>query len=66
MAQLTPSPGPPFIVATITASSIDGYTHLFMLPMDPEKYRYVTSLYAWSDGVVTWSEDRQDLTPRPS
>lgn len=50
-----PPPGPT-IVGTIRASSQDGYTHLEFTPEDG--YRTPAVLYAWSDGVVTWREER--------
>jgi len=29
-------------------------------PFDPKKVSWTKSLYAWDDGIVTWTLERQD------
>lgn len=50
-----PPPGPT-IVGTIEVRSTDGYTSLGFRPTDG--YATPAHLYAWSDGIVTWREQR--------
>lgn len=48
----------PTLVGTLRVFSTDGYSGFQIQPTDG--YAEPVTLYVWSDGIVTWTEDRHD------